>query len=306
MPVPGLSGMHEIGPGGPKLGDLTTWPRYRLVDIPGYRSLGDLEDARDLPAGRNREIPRKSLRRGKAFTYQGIIEGRNQDELNQGVDELVAACAPTDELLISVTPKLTGEGSFTFTGRVTSIDPPESPPEAAALGRPTYGFERRFALGVRMSDPRFIGPTQPVIQTAGITSLGGTPLPWILPVPIAAPGSSSGSATINYAGTAPADPVVTLSGPSTNPGIHSDTVNRELRFALSLTAADFLVLDFRDRSVLLNGIEDVHHLMDRSRSTWWDGDVGGLVTGNNGLRYVADMLQDPATATIVYSYYFWS
>lgn len=306
MPVPGLTGIHELGPGGPRLGDLTLWPRYRVVDIPGFRGLGDLEDQRDLPAGRNREIPRKAVRRGKTFTYQGVVEARNQDELNQAVDTLVAACAPTDELLISITPKRVAEGSFTFMGQPTALDPPESLPDVTALGRPTYGYERTFALGIRMSDPRFIGPTQPVVQTAGITNIGGTPLPWVLPIPIAAPGSSSGAATVTYAGTAPGDPVFNLYGPSTNPGIRSDTVNKELRWTLSLTVNDFLVVDFRDRSVLLNGTEDVSYLIDRGRSNWWDGDVGGLVAGTNSLVYVGDSLQDPAHANIVYAYYFWS
>lgn len=306
MPVPGLSGIHEIGSGGPRLGDLTVWPRYRILDIPGFRGLPDLEDARDLPAGRNREIPRKALRRGKAFTYQGRVEGRNQDELDQALDDLVAACAPTDEQMFSVIPKLTSQGSFTFTGRITALDPPESPPEAEALGRPTYGFERAFSLGIRMSDPRFVGPTQPVVQTAGITNVGGTPLPWVLPVSITAPGSASGAASVSYTGTAPGDPVFNLYGPSTNPGMRSDTVDKELRFTLSLTSDDFLAVDFRDRSVLLNGTEDVSHLIDRIRSNWWDGDVGGLVNGTNSLVYVGDSLQDPAHANVVYANYFWS
>lgn len=305
MPVPGMAGTHELGPGGPILNQ-TIIPRYRLTAIPGFRSLGTLEDARDLPAGRSREIPRKALRRGKAFTYQGVVEAQNQDDLDSMVDQLVAACAPTDEQLVSISPRLTGGGFYTYYGRITAIDIPEQHPDPSSLGRPTRGFERTFAIGVQMSDPRFLGQPQFPVSTSGLTSVGGTPLPWVLPVTLLAPGSSSGTAVISYVGTAPGDFTATFTGPATNPGLRSDTLGKELRFRIALGTDDILRVDFNTRSVLLNDVDDAGGLIDRERSDWWDGDTAGLVPGNNVLRYVGDTLQDPAHASILYAYKYWS
>lgn len=324
MPVPGMSGVHEIATSGVRLGDLTVWPRYRLTGLPGFKSLGDLEDARDLPAGRGREIPRQALRRGKAFTYQGVIEARSQPELDAGIDALVAACVPTDEQRFAVTSKLpalprdpTLPVSDTnpavtvpatwFMGRVTALDPPEQHPDPVALRSDTYGYERTFALGVRMSVARFYAETPSIVQTAGITNIGGTPLPWTLPVTIEAPGAASGAATLTVGGTAPADPIVDLYGPSTNPGVRSDTLDREVRFTLSLADGQFLRIDFRDRSALLDGTEDVGYLLDYELTDWWDGDTPGLLAASvNSLRYVADSLADPAIAIITFNDAYWS
>lgn len=323
MPVPGLSGIHTVND--VALNDLTIWPRYRLTGIPGFKSLGDLEDARDLPAGRSREIPRAALRRGKAFTYQGIIEARSQPELDAGIDALMVACVPTEEQRFAITsllPALPADPTLPVSGdnplvtvpatwfmaRITALDPPEQQPDATTLHGETYGYQRSFALGVRMSDARFFAEqaATPVL-TAGITSVGGTPLPWTLPVTIAAPGSASGAASLAVGGNAPADPVIDLNGPSTNGGIYSDTLGVQIRYRLTLATGQFLRIDFRDRSALLNGTEDVGYLIDRDLTNWWDGDTPGLLPGVvNSLRYVADTLEDPAFASITYNNAYWS
>lgn len=307
MPVPGLSGIHTIG-GVLALGDLSVWPRYRLIEIPGFKSLGDLEDNRDLPAGRGREIPRRALRRGKAHTYQGVIEARTQIELDVGIDAMFSACAGTGEALIGVVSKLTGgPAPFNYHARITALDIPESQPEPSSINAVTYGHQRSFSLGVRMSDSRFFSTTPVVLSSAGITSSSGTPLPWVLPVVIAAPASFSGELSVPYAGTAPADPVFDLYGPATNPGMQSITLGTEIRFTITVASGNFIRVDFRDRSAKLGGTEDINNLIDRTRTNWWDGDTHGLTPGIvNSLRYVADSLANPAVANLTYYDAYWS
>jgi hypothetical protein len=306
MPVPGLSGIHTIGT--VALGDLSVWPRYRLLEIPGFKALNELEDNRDLPAGRSREIPRKALRRGKPFTYQGIIEARTQVELDAGIDALFSACVGTSEALITVSSRLTGgPAPFNYHGRVTALDIPESQPEASALNSVTYGHQRSFALGIRMSDARFFSITPVVLASAGITSASGTPLPWTLPVVIAAPLAFSGEISVPYIGTAPADPIFNLYGPAVNPGMQNITLGTEIRFNITLVDGQYINVDFRDRSAKLGGTEDIGRLIDRNRTNWWDGDTHGLTPGTvNSLRYVADSLSNPAIAGLTYYDAYWS
>lgn len=318
MPVPGLAGIHQVG--AVRLNDLSLWPRYRLLSIPGFKGLPDTEDARDLPAGQSREIPRRTQRRGKTFTYQGTIEARSQPELDAGIDALIAACVSTDELRFDVTPILPPLPADPYTvgplvtvpptyfrARVLALDPNEAHPDGPVGQLATRGYERPFALGVRMSDARFIEAASQTFASSGLASATGSVLPWVLPVAIVAPGFASGSLSVPVGGSAPADPVVTLTGPATNPGIRSDTLNLELRMFMALDAGAFLTIDFEARTILLGGTEDVSYLIDRARTNWWDGDAPGLREAvTNALRYVADSLTDPAAATITFNNAYWS
>jgi hypothetical protein len=308
MGVPGLNGIHTWNDG-VALNDLSVWPRYRLLRIPGLHTRPEMEDTRDQPAGRLGEIARRAILRGKNLVYEGVLEARNQDELEQARDALLAAFTTTTEGRMSIT-RADGSDPFFYTARCTALDPPEELPDAAALHRSTYGYERAFTLGLRLSDPRFYSdPAKGPLQTGAVVPQAGTPLPWRLPVALIAPGAASGVVVVTNAGTAPADPVVEMHGPALTPAIVNDRLGLQVRLALSLAAGQFVRVDFRDRSLLLGGSEDVGALLDRDATTWWDdADLSqmGLQPGDNPLRYSADGLQDPAFATVTFNDAWWS
>lgn len=307
MSVPGLNGVHTWN-GDVALND-TVWPHVRLSRIPGLHALPELEDQRDNPVGMMGELPRRSLSRGKTVVYEGTLEARSQAELDDFRSSLMQAFMVRDSRMV-IAPKSGAGVNYFFDARVTALDIPEEYPDVSTLRSQTLGFQRAFTLGLRLSDPRFYEiAVQGPFQTAVVVAQGGLALPWVFPVAIPDPGSASGAVNIVNGGTAPTPPLVEMWGPALNPGLVSDTVNEGLRLALSLAAGQFVQVDFRNRTLLLNGNEDVSGQIDRDRSTWWDQDTvdnpAGLIVGAQSLRYVADNLNDPAFARVSFNNAVW-
>lgn len=304
MSVPGVEGRHawnsEL-----TLNDRAVWPRYKLKRITGLHSLPDAEDNREPATGRLGEVVRRALRRGKTLTYEGTVEGRTLAQLRQGEDALLGAFAELDEGQMIVSPHPAyGGPSFFYRARALACDIPDE--QQAPPKRSTLGFERPFALSLRLADPRFYEtqqqgpiPTGPIVQGAGLS------LPWILPVII--PGSAaSGTVVVTNTGTAPTDPIIDLYGPVTNPRVMNDTLGRELRFkGLTLAEGSFIRVDFKQRTIKLEGTSDFRSKFDRQLSTWWDEGVPGLRRGDNAVRYRGDSISDPARAEITFHHARW-
>lgn len=105
---------------------------------------------------------------------------------------------------------------------------------------------------------------------------------WPFTWPLTWPGAGSGSQTVVYnAGTAYTYPVVTLTGPLTNPAITNLNNGRSVALALTLNAGEELVLDFGDRSAVIGGTVNRYPYL--SRAEWFT-----LEPGNNGIVLLAD------------------
>lgn len=247
------------------------------------------------------EIPRRAVLRGKPVVYEGTVEARSQGELDTFHDALEKAFAVTAErqMVISPRPPFAG-GPYFYTARVTALDIPEEHPEVEALRRQTLGYERQFTLGLRLSDPRFYASVLKTYQTALLVPSSGLSLPWTLPVSLPAPGDSSASVTAINTGTAPVDPIVDLYGPGRALGIANDTIGVQLRTKSTLQVAQgqFVRVNFRDRTLLLNGVDDVRSQLDRESTTWWDDPMNGIISGSNVMRFIGENISDPAHAEI--------
>lgn len=155
----GLEGRHQWD-GGVILnrrvddaGDLLL-PRYKLARIGGLSSLGDSEDVRELPVGREGEVPRRSLRRGKTVTYEGVTQARSLDDLRQAEADLRSAFYDQRaEKLMVVTPHPDyASGSRFYRARALAA---EINDEQGAPVNVSLGYERSFIVSVRLSDPRY-------------------------------------------------------------------------------------------------------------------------------------------------------
>lgn len=107
-----------------------------------------------------------------------------------------------------------------------------------------------------------------------------------------------GTTQIVTQGNAGCPPVIQLWGPVTNPRIQNITDgNRELRFNVTLTTEQYLEVDFRERTVFLNGDprRNRYQQLDFTTSEWWT-----LVPGTNFVRYTADDFAAPARAVVSY------
>jgi hypothetical protein len=296
--VPGLNGTHRWNDL-VTLNDVSVFPRVRLRRIPGLHTLPEREDVRDLPVGRDGEIPRDSARRGKSVVYEGLVEAQNQTDLDDFRETLLEMFGDgTAEGRMVIAPRSPFVGpTYFYNAAVMALDIPEEHPASAR--RISYGFERPFTLGLRMSNARFYKEPAKTDTTAAITPSSGTSLPFILPVSLTPPDEASGTVIVENEGSAPTDFVVDLHGPSTNPFFANDTIGKRIRLPFEIPVNNFVRIDFRQRSVLLNGIDRVGY--DREATTWWDRGSVGLRRGTNALRYGGDTIQDPAFAEITFN-----
>ena len=131
------------------------WPRYKVKRIGGLHGLGDSGDTRDLRVGQRGEIPRRSFRRGKTITYEGLIKARTRAQLRQAEADLRAAFDDqTDEGLMVVTvhpdnDDLDADEYRYFTAKALTV---EIDDVVVSPHRDSLGHESSFVVAVRNKD----------------------------------------------------------------------------------------------------------------------------------------------------------
>lgn len=282
------------------INDLTVSPQAKLDGVDNLHGLPEAEDLRDSATGRDGEIPRRSVRRGKTIAYNGRVRAKTLAEMRQKMAAVSSAFLDLTEgsMLVSPNP-LYGLGvtrrfrarSLSFTPGDEVFDPNDNWP-----------FQHPFVVALRMSDARFYDPNQVIANTGAIAASVGLAPPFTPPFTLPAPGQGAGAAIVTNPGNAPSDPVIDIYGPATNPLIENTTIGRILKFAgISLDATTFIRVDFASRRILLQGSSDFRAKLDRGASDWWDAGVPGLPPGDSNVRLRGDAVTDPAHATITFN-----
>lgn len=133
------------------------FPCFTIKRLTGFGSVGDPEDNRDRPPGQPREQPRKSLRRGKTATYEGLVKARSLFELREAEALFTAAfddLAAEGRMDVSWHPKL-------LVARPAFAAIPPKFYEAKALTadiidtQESQRWWRSYVVGLRMSDRRY-------------------------------------------------------------------------------------------------------------------------------------------------------
>jgi hypothetical protein len=115
--------------------------------------------------------------------------------------------------------------------------------------------------------------------------------------------SPSGRTNVFTLGNARCYPVMQLWGPCTFPRVdnlqdlNSAGVPKQLAFDIALSAGQYLEVDTRERTVLLNGNANQprYSTLDFSVSEWWT-----LAPGNNFVKYFPDSFSGTARAVMLY------
>lgn len=113
----------------------------------------------------------------------------------------------------------------------------------------------------------------------------------------------SGRTNVNTVGNAQCYPVMQLWGPCVNPRIdnqqdpNSSGVPKQLGFNITLSASQYLEVDTRERTVLLNGNANAprYNTLDFATSEWWS-----LAPGDNFVKYFPDSFGTGARAVMLY------
>jgi hypothetical protein len=103
--------------------------------------------------------------------------------------------------------------------------------------------------------------------------------------------AEGGSLALGNAGTAPARPVWTITGPCTQPVIRNDSTGERLAFSLSLAEGDVLTVDTAARTVFLG--EASRRSVLQPRSSWF-----GLPPGSTAIGFAAFDNTQAGTLTV--------
>lgn len=89
---------------------------------------------------------------------------------------------------------------------------------------------QRYVVTLKAADPAFYDPTQVFFQiVAGIGS-GGWPIPWTIDWPIGASTLTGYSTTVQYNGTFPSYPIITITGPINNCILTNESTGEKFDF----------------------------------------------------------------------------
>lgn len=110
---------------------------------------------------------------------------------------------------------------------------------------------------------------------------GGFFAPFEAPFFADLPAEGTGEAVVYNNGNFPTKPVITVTGPVTNPTISNLTADKFIGMDFDLLAGDWLDFDFVNRAVLLNGTAGRTGSLSVG-SEWWE-----ILKGANTIRYSA-------------------
>lgn len=206
----------------------------------------------------------------RPWTLQGIVDPQ--------VDTL-ARNAAVDRIL-AVGDALRADSTLLWTP--TGGVPVQIRGRAQQPARITGLRPKTFLLSMVSDDPRIYSQqlhSQAV--AAGSSAVGGFSSP--LRSPLASAAIVSGQTIAVNAGRKPSPPVLTITGPGSNPTVLNYSTGQALVFQYVLGAGDYLLVDTAERDptrrVLLNGVANRYSAFDFQRSTWWR-----LRRGQNDVR----------------------
>lgn len=140
----------------------------------------------------------------------------------------------------------------------------------AYIDRPVYDYKdpnySTFMVTMTATNSFLQGATQVVSSAIVRASGGGFILPVILPITSSAGVGGTGSVT--NSGTAPAYPILTLTGPLTNPYIQNSTVGKFMQLNRTIAAGEVVTIDMYNKTILLNGSSSLISSKS-STSDWW-------------------------------------
>lgn len=139
-----------------------SWPRIRLEQITGWRSLPDADDNRSPRTSSDGEFTWPGRMLGKTLVYEGAVRAQSWVTLKAPVNSMVLGFSErSSEGLMTVTPfSWIGGPVWTYNARVISLDfdpKPEYIPSAPEI------LSWGFALTLRMSNPYFTTDDEPYL-----------------------------------------------------------------------------------------------------------------------------------------------
>lgn len=243
----------------PEDADYVGW----LTDLTGLDS-PDLREAADDRVGDDGGVHGDFFYGRRPVVLEGMVESR-PDNVSRNV-RMTRLQRASNATRADATLRWAPEGGVEQTLSVRRQQPL----------RITGGYNKNFQMALVAADPRIYGAA---IQEARIP-----------------PNTHE---DITNVGTMRTPPSITLFGPATAIEIHNHATGEFVMFATSfaLTAGQFLAVDFRNRTVLLNGITNKYDQVTFGSTSWFElhpgtGSIGWHATGTTAASDMAVNWQD--------------
>jgi hypothetical protein len=158
------------------------------------------------------------------------------------------------------------------------------------------GWVKDFQLSLVAADPRIYSA---VLHTQSVAA-SGTPTPsgrgYAKAYPVVYGGGSIlGQMFVVNSGSALSYPILTFTGPGSNPSALNLTTGERISLIYTLGAGDTLTVDTLNRTVVLNGTASRYSAIDFTNTAWW-----GLVPGSNDVRLSWGAYTAGASLTVQY------
>lgn len=143
----------------------------------------------------------------------------------------------------------------------------------------TNGSAAEIAIELFATDPLKYSDAVSTVTLSVATTLGGFTFPITFPLSFGS-GGTSGLFSINNVGNAASAPFFRIYGPITNPVLRNETTGEQLSLNLVIASGDYVDIDVKNRTVLLNGT--ANRYFNLTSAQWWY-----LQPGVNQVRYSA-------------------
>lgn len=256
---------------------------YQIYDIDGLESLPDLAVQDDNRGFNDGMYTGRDFLRGRTITMNiltfagnGLSAQQNFQLLQAGLNVQTTGTTPMTFQLSQYDSQMVINARVR--GRRTTIDPEY-----------TFGYIRSqytfFA-----ADPRYYSDPETVISLIPIQALGRT---YDRVYDLTYGGGSSGGSVLNTGNTT-TYPVITITGPITNPTISNNTTGQFVTVNTTLLASDSLIIDLYEKTITLNG-SYARNLLNNN-SEWF-----GCAPGTTGISFAGSTYTiGTTTATMTY------
>lgn len=239
--------------------------------IPAVRStdVNRLDDHGTYPA-------RRELLSARTFNFEVDICGTDVGDLFSKVSAFKAACLPSEDVH-PLSLRIAGAG-WGLTATDTTVVYGFARQMTANIGSLANANIQKAYLQIEVNDPRIYSETEyTTTVNASVVSGAGWEFPWTFPWTF---GSSSGGTTsVTNDGNMDTPPTMIVHGPATSPRILNLDTGEFVQINYTIDAADYLELNFRDKTALLNGVADRYNFR-KFGGTWFP-----LRPGVNAIQY---------------------
>lgn len=257
-------------------------------DAPDYRTT-----YYDSP-GQDYGVVSQAYYSSRTITLTGIVKGDTVSQYETNRNALAAACGINRDS--NGYPVLTPITFTTLAGDEYFIN--------VQFKKPTFPMNditfTNFQLIALAPDARIYGAQKVDSGAITVAQGGGFTLPVTLPIVFA--NSSGGGAALTNNGNTASHPIVTFTGPLTNPYIRNVTTGLAFQLDYTIPGGSYVVVDMYNKTVLFNGNQNFINNIDPVNQDWFVIEPGPnnfiLSTGNNADTGGVDVSFYPAYSGI--------